>query len=299
MLSLMAVLIFPAGKLSAQELLCKVQVINPTIQLNNKEILNQLETTIRDFMSRKWTNVNFSDREKIECNILVNVSSVDIATGNIAGTMQVISSRWAYNSNYNLNVFNFLDKNFTIKYVQGQPLEYQEGAYVNELSSLLAYYANIILGYDFDSYSELGGTPYFLKAQAIVNSAQSSSASGWSALEQTQRNRYFLVNDLLDERSKPIRSAIYRYYRQGVDQMVEDNNKGLTAVIECLKNLKSAKQDNPGSLLISLFFESKFNEMVDLFKNATSAYKNQAIELLTDLDVSNGQKYQEKMSANR
>lgn len=280
--------------LKAQELNCTVSVISPTVQMTNKDIFKAMETSIREFMNnRKWTTDNFSNNERIDCNMLINITGVN---GNdFTGTIQVNASRPAYGTNYNSPTFNFIDKNFSVTYVQFQPMEYQEGTYVNELTAVLSYYAYIILGYDYDSFSKMGGSMYFQKANAIVNAAQTSSVTGWSAMDKNDRNRYFLVNELLDERYRSYREAMYTYHRLGLDNMAEDNELGLNKILECLTALETMRKTYPSSFLLQVFFETKANELMDLFSQAPTEQKTKARDILTTIDVINAQKYTDKL----
>jgi hypothetical protein len=278
----------------AQELNCTVNVLSPTIQLTNKEIFKNLEIQIKDFMNnRHWTNDNFSAGERIDCNLQITINSY---SGNdYSATLQIVSSRPVYGTNYNSTLFNFLDKNFNFNYKQFQILEYQENSYSNELTAVLSYYAYIILGYDYESFSKYGGQQFFVKAQNIVNSAQSSSSTGWSAMEKDDHNRYFLANDMLDERAKPFREAFYKYHRLGMDFMSEDNEKALDRINESLNEISEAKKNYLSPFLIYLFLNAKSNELIDLFAQSPTEKRAKAKDLLVVLDPLNTEKYNDKL----
>lgn len=284
----------PLQKLKAQELYTNVSVIAPSVQLANPQILKSLETSVRDFLNnRRWTQDNFQPSEKIQCNILINLDAVN---GNdFSGSIQVSYSRPVYGSNYTSPGLNFKDDNFAFSYIEFQNMDYQDGLYSTELTAVLAFYANIILGYDYDSFSELGGTPYFQKAMNIVNSAQSSSSKGWSAMDKSPRTRYALANQMMDDRYIPFRKAEYQYYREGLDKMFQDNEKGLNNVLASLKSIQEVQKALPGNLPVKIFFELKWRELINLFSQAPSSKKSQALDMLTRMDVTNSSRYQEAL----
>lgn len=281
---------------NAQEFNCSVSVTAPTIQLTNKDVFKNMETQIREFMNgRHWTSDNFASSERIECSISIIISNANISTGSYSGTMQIVSSRPVYGTNYSTTLFNCLDKYFNVNYIQFQPFLYQENTYTAEMTSILAYYAYIMLGYDYDSFSKYGGLPYFLKAQSIVNAAQSSGVTGWGAMEKDENNRYFLANDLNDERFKPYHEAIYDYHRLGLDNMSQDNGKGTDNIIKSLQLMSDVKQNFNSSYALKLYFLAKSNELIDLFASASSDKKATARDLLKSLDPLNTDKYNDKL----
>jgi len=287
-----------AGQLSAQELNCKVQILNPQIQLTNKDILINLQGSIIDFLNTKrWTNETYTPAEKIECNILITLTVADQNSGQLSGSIQVSASRPVYGTSYISNSFLILDKNFNINYQASQQLIYTEGVYNNELTTLLAFYAYTIIGYDADTYTEYGGTPYFQKAMNIVNSAQSSGADGWNALEKNERNRYHIAFDLNNEQYRPIRKALYIYYRKGLDLMAEDNVKGLQAVVESVQLLKDSRRQFPNVAINKIFFESKWLEIIDLFTQADPEIRCKARTLLMETDIVNANRYGDRIPA--
>ncbi len=287
-------LITSTGIIKAQEFNCNVSVSAPTIQLTNKDIFKNMESQIREFMNnRHWTNDNFAPNERIDCNISILFNSYN--GSNFSGTFQVVSNRPVYGTNYNTTLFNCLDKNFNVSYVQFQPFQYEDNAYISEMTSILAYYAYIMLGYDYDSFSKLGGSIYFQKAQSIVNSAQGGGAVGWGAMEKDDHNRYFLANELTDDRFRPFREGIYDYHRLGLDNMSQDNTKGIDNIIKGLQLMNNVKQDFTSSYALSLFFFAKSNELIDLFASAPTDKKSTARDLLKSLDPLNTDKYNDKL----
>ena len=291
------VLFMSPGILIAQEFNCQVGVSAPTIQMADKTIFKNMESQIRDFMNtRHWTGDNFTSNERIDCSISIIISSSSGPSGpNFSGTMQIVSSRPVYGTNYTTTLFNCLDKNFNINYIQFQPFEYSENTYTSEITAILAYYAYVMLGYDYDSFSKYGGSLYFQKAQNIVNGAQSSGVMGWGSLEKDDHNRYFLANELTDDRFKPLHEAIYTYHRLGLDIMAQDNSKGLGNILNSLQQISELRQNFTNAYTIKLFFLGKSNELIDIFASASSDKKSTARDLLKTLDPLNSEKYNDKL----
>lgn len=278
----------------AQELNANVTVLSPAIQMSNKQVFTSLEKSIEEFLNgRRWTNDNYGTNEKIECNVVINVSGVEGT--NYKATIQIQSSRPCYGTSYNSPILNIMDKNFNFGYIEFQPLEYQEGVYLNELTAILSYYAYIILGYDYDTFSELGGSTYFQRALTIVNSAQSSAYTGWSATEKDDKNRYFLINQLIDERNKDYRKAMYVYHRQGMDIMASDIEKGLSHALDGLNRIQAVNKNIPNQYIVRLFFDAKARELAEIFSQAGATEKYQAKAILVSLDVSNQKLYDDKL----
>ena len=205
---------------SAQELRCNVQILSNQIQGTNKQIYKTLQQDIYEFMNNRiWTNQKFENNERIECKILINL---DKHTGDeFSGSMTVSSRRPVYNSSYNTTMFQYKDNDIQFRYLENQPLEFDINSFKSNLTSILAYYAYIIIGLDFDSFSPMGGTPYYNKAQQIVSNAQNARGKGWKAFE-SRRNRYWLVENILNNEYGPVREFLYQYHRKGLDQMHDD-----------------------------------------------------------------------------
>lgn len=286
-------IIAAATSVHAQEFNCQVTVNSPGIQMSNKQVFTSLENSIEEFFnSRRWTNDNFDVNEKIDCNIVINITSVEGT--NYQGTFQIQSSRPTYGTNYNSQLLNVMDKFFSFGYIEFQPLEFQEGRYVDELTAILSYYAYVMLGYDYDSFSELGGSVYFQKAQTIVNAAQSSASSGWSAIEKNG-NRYHLINQILEDRNINFRRALYMYHRLGMDIMASDIESGLNHALDALQNIQGIDRTNANLYITRLFFDAKARELADLFAQAGATQKYKAKEILLQLDVTNRTLYNDRL----
>lgn len=277
-------------KSAAQELNCQVSVLTPQLQETNKQIYETMQSQIRDFMNnRKWTGDNFENNERIECSITLTINE-RVNTDNFKATLQVQSRRPAYKSSYNSPIINHQDQDFNFHYVQDQILEFDENTVGTTLTAGLAYYAYIIIGMDYDSYSLNGGTPYFQKAQTIVNNSQQLADRGWKAFE-SQRNRFWLVENILNGQFRELRTCIYKYHRQGFDKMSEDVDGARATILDALKSLRTVYDNKPGSYFMQFFFNAKSDEIVSLFQQGTAEEKAQVTPLLNLIDPGNIAKY--------
>lgn len=280
----------------AQELNCKVQVVSPTIQGTDKSVFDNLQTAVYEFMNnRKWTNETFKNNERIDCSILINVSERP-AVDEFKATIQVQARRPVYKSSYNSVLLNNNDVDFTFKYLENQTLDYSENIFTSNLTSVLAFYAYFIIGLDYDSFAPNGGTYYFQKALAIVNSAQSGSDLGWKAFDGN-KNRYWLVNNMLDATFVPLREATYKYHRLGMDMMVDNKEAARVTILETLQNLKKIHQIKPLSYSMQVFFYAKSDEIINIYSGAFPDEKAKIVNLLNEIDPTNSNKYQKIMAA--
>ncbi|MFC2176670.1 DUF4835 family protein [Bacteroidota bacterium] len=284
-------LFFLSTPVFAQELKCNVSVISPQIQNTEKRIFLTLQNSIREFMSStKWTDDVFELEERIDCTILITVTE-KISNDKFKATIQVSSSRPAYKTSYNSPMIKVNDKDFIFQYVENQPLRFQENQHIDNLTSTLAFYAYMIIGVDYDSFSLKGGEPFFQKALQIVNNAQNEPERGWKAFEGT-KNRYWLIENMLNARYEDFRGVTYKYHREGLDLMQTDINTGRQAISDCLKPLKAIRLDQPNSYLLQSFFSAKVDELINVFKEAFPDVKTKAANELIQMDPSNANKYQ-------
>ena len=275
----------------AQELNCQVIINTSQIQGSaNKQIFDQLQKSIFDFVNnRKWSNDIFGSQEKINCTfqIIINKS---LGSDEYSASIQVESARPIYKSAYSSTIFNFQDDDFQFKFQQFSQLEFNENTFQNNLTSVLAYYAYVVLANDYDSFSPLGGTQYWQKAQQIVNNAQSANESGWVS-SQSQRNRYWLVENTLQPVFKGLRDCMYEYNKNGLDMMFEKTDEGRAAILKSLDLLMPVYKSRPASFNMQLFFNAKADELVNIFKGASPEEKTKIMELLSTLDPSRTNKY--------
>ncbi|HET8829764.1 MAG TPA: DUF4835 family protein, partial [Pelobium sp.] len=247
----------------AQDLNCRVQVLSPQIQNTNKKALEDLQIIISEFLNnRKWVDYELKSQERIDCNLVITLKNWD-GGSNYQGEAQILSSRPVYGASYNTPLLSINDKNFDFNYTQGQPLDYTDQNYQNNLASMLAFYAYVIIGFDEDSFSKLGGTDYYARAQTVVNNAQNASFAGWKAFEGLT-NRYWLVENLNNKSFLPIRNIMYSYHRLGLDVMSEDIIKGRKAIADALPQLAELDKQKQSSMLNQVFFSAKSDEIVDI-----------------------------------
>ncbi len=275
----------------SQELNCQVSILTPQIQASDKTIYDNLQTELRDFLNnKKWTNEEYLNQERIECSMIITISE-RVSTDEFKASIQIQSRRPVFNSSYNSPMFNHQDNDFGFRYVQDQTIEFDESNINSNLTAVLGYYAYIIIGLDYDSFSPEGGTPYFAKAQTIANNAQRLSERGWKAFE-TSRNRYWLVENILNVSFKPLRNFLYSYHRLGFDKFTDNITDARSTITDNLSELKKVYQDKPNSFLMQIFFTAKADELINLFSQATNDEKNRALQVLTLVDPANTLKYQ-------
>lgn len=297
-----ALLLSCSGIVRAQEIRANVSVVAAQVQGVDKKIFTTLQNSVREFLNnRHWSTDAFTPAERIECNFLLNVTGLAGADAYRA-TLTIQATRPVYNSSYVTSLLNLQDNNIIFRYVEFQQLEFADSRVVgndpmvSNLTAILAYYVNIILGLDYDSFSPRGGDLYFKKAMNIVNNApDGKDITGWKAFEGN-RNRYWLQDNLLNAKFLQFHDVMYQYHRQGLDAMYDDANKGRAAILNCLNMLYSIHQDIPNSMLLQAFFSAKHEELLKLFSRATPPEKSRAAELLSQMDVPNAQKYQQMKS---
>lgn len=267
--------------LSAQELDCRITVNSDNIEGTNKDIYTELGNRLTEFMnSRRWTDAMFQNEERINCSFIITITSA--AGDNYSGNLQVQSNRPVFNSSYTTPLFNFKDENFKFTYAQADRLEFNENTYESNLMSVMAFYVNVILGLNFDSFSRCGGTKYFEKAEAIAALAQSSDDLGWKAF-QSDKNRYAIISEYRDERLRKLRDVSYEYHRLGLDEMYQMTEKGRTKIFENLPYLQELNREKPFSIALQLFAESKMNEVMDMFQEATPDERKKVYDIMTAL----------------
>ena len=283
--------IFVTRIVLSQELNCQVSVVSTQIQgTTNKQIFDQLQKAIFEFMNNtKWTKDNYTVAERIDCSILINVTQ-QLSADDYKATIQIQSRRPIYKSSYFSPTVNYIDENFIFKYQQFQQLEFNLNTFANNITSTLAFYAYIIIANDYDTFSNLGGTEYFQKAQLIVSNAQSASETGWKSFE-SNKNRYWIVENALQPVFQPIRECMYKYHRLGLDIMNEKPDDGRKEILKSLDLLLEVYKNRPASFIMELFFDAKADEVVNIFSKGQPDEKTKAVEILTTVDPANSTKY--------
>lgn len=275
----------------AQELNCSVSINASQIQTSDAGVFNDMENAIEQFMNgRKWTNDTYKNHEKIVCNVLITITKMP-SIGSFSASVQVQSARPVFNSSYTSLLFNFADREWEFEYIESMPLEYNDNTFTTNLTSMLAFYAYLIIGLDYDSFSELGGTPYFQRALSVVNNAQQSGLPGWQAIG-SNRNRYWIVENLNNPQMVDLRKAIYNYHRHGLDIFESDPEQGRQVILNGLKDIKKIRDINPNAILVVSFFDAKGKELADIFSDGNIQVRRQAYDIITAIDPSNRSNYQ-------
>ena len=278
-------------RLAGQELQCNVSVSSARIEGTYKEIFNSMRTDISEFMNnRKWTDHQFAVDERIVCTIFIQVTD-QIGADEFKGTMQVQLNRPVFNSSYQSPILNIKDNDFDIRYVEFQPLEFSETSNTNALTNILAYYAYVILGFDYDTFSPMGGTPFFQKARDIVNKSQNAHEKGWRAFEGNY-NRFWMIDNLSNKAYSPFRDLMYRYHRLGLDVMSDKPNVGRSEIADALRNIQKVYRSRPDTYINRMFFDAKSDEIVNLFSNGSTDEKSRVISILSECDPANSGKYE-------
>jgi hypothetical protein len=283
-----------------QELQGRLSIVANKVNTQvDKKVFQTLQTALTNFINnRKWTTDVFQTQEKIKCNFLL---TIDEYMGNnvFKATLTVQAARPVYNTSYESPIINFQDPDVQFKYVEFQPIEFNENriqgtdALAANITAVLAYYVNLILGFDYDSFSPRGGDPFFQKAQYIVNNApEAGQISGWKAFDGL-RNRFRLVEGLVDSRFTLMHDAIYNYYRTGLDHFYENETAGRMGIINALNYMNTVNVENPNSMIIQFFFQGKSTELIRIFSKAEPEVKTRARDYLVKLDLTNANAYKE------
>lgn len=262
-------------------------------QKTDPQSMSQLQTYMNDFLNNtRWTNDQFAKEEKIKCKLNVNLTR-SLAQGNYEGNAQLVVSRPVYGSTYETVLFTYVDKNFTFTYLPSTQLYFNENSYTEELPYILAFYANIALIFDYDSFSKMGGSPYVQKAFNLVNLARNSSPNkrGWDS-NGDSKNRYWLIENLQSQQFTPFREGMYKYYRQGLDVATQNPAETRSKVLEFLNTIKEVNQLRPASVVVNSFFDAKSDELYKIMIEGLPEQRTQAYTLLVNLDPSKTQLYQ-------
>jgi hypothetical protein len=265
------------------------------------KVFIQLQTQLRDFINqRKWSLDAFGNEEKIECSFFITIESV-LSPGVYDAKLSMVSNRPVFNANYTTPVLNMQDPNFTFKYQLSQPIEFNENkvqgtdALEANLTATIAYYINLMLGLDYDSFALNGGAPYFNKALNIVyNAPEASGINGWKSFDG-QRNRFILIDNLTKSSMGKIHEAIYTYYRDGLDQMSTQFENGRGSVLNALITMQEVQEENTNTMVVPILMQGKFTELTGIFENASRNMKKQVLNTLSIIDLTNLNKYKEKL----
>lgn len=299
---ILILLLLPAWGLQAQELQAKVTVLAQRVPTTvDKKIFNTLQNQLTNLLNnRKWTSDAFQPQEKISCNFLITITDV-VEQDVYKASLTVQAARPVYNSSYLSALINYQDADFTFKYIEYQPVEFNENRVQGtdpvaaNLTATFAYYAYMILGFHYDSFAPKAGMNFFQRAQSIVNNApESRNISGWKAFDG-QRNRYWLAENLINTRYNVVHDVLYSYYRAGLDSMYESETTARKNVLTALNRLQAMNQDNPNTMVEQFIMQGKAQELIGIFKKAAPQDKTRAMELLSQLDVANAAKYKQEL----
>lgn len=280
---------------NAQDLNCQVQVDASTIQLTNKQIFVDLQQSIYQFLNnRKWVQEEVNINERINATFIIRITKYSI--DNFSAEVQVQSSRPVYGSSYNSPLFSFLDRDWKFQYSQAQPMDFQDGSNIYGLTTLLAFYTYIIIGLDYNSFSKDGGIDYLNKALALRNAAINEAGWGPSSAKGS-RNKYYLIDNLLDDRFKPIHTCFYTYHLKGMDRFTEDKEEAQMTIFKSLGEIKKVFDAKPNSVLLRVFFNAKKEELISIFSQSSPSIKNRVVELLKLLDPGNASDYDQITSS--
>jgi len=292
--SIFAVALLLCSSIAAQELRCNVQINSDQIEGSNKQVFQTLQQSIEEFLNNsKWTNLAYSEQEKIECNLMIVCSAISDNMFTCEATIQ--ASRPVYNTSYTTTILNFKDPYFNFTYQEYDQLTYQQSTFQTNLTAMLAYYVYLILGFDSDSYQRLGGTPFFQACEEIASMCQTASLeraeqTGWEA-SHSNRNRYTIANNLNEESFRAFRNFFYEYHRLGLDEMAGNVGNGRARIASGLSTLKETNRNRPSNYVVGPFLDAKADELVNIFKGGTDKEKEDIYNLLVDVDPTRSNNY--------
>jgi hypothetical protein len=278
----------------AQELNFTVIINSDRARIQNTDVFNQMKTSFEQFLNgRSWTTDEFRPEERIKGNLLITINSVP-QVGVYEATVQIQTVRPVFGTNYESLVFNFVDRNWNFEYIESFPLEFNRFSFLNNVSSMLGYYAHIALGLDYDTFENKGGNKFFEIANDIVNNAQQSGRPGWVPNNSDRRTRYWLINDIYTSSIySVIRESYYLYHRQGLDLLQKEPKTAYDNILEAIRLVKEANTKQPNGLFTISFMDAKSDEIPKILKNASLELRTEAVKLLLDVDPNNARKYNE------
>jgi hypothetical protein len=286
--------ILPAISVLSQELRCNVTVNASKIQGTNKNVFSTLQTSLNEFMNgTKWTNHTFSEEERIDCSFFITVN--EYSGSRCAGSLQVQARRPVYKSSYQTIILNHVDEDFTFDYIEFDRMDFDLNTFKSNITSVMAFYAYLILGIDYDGFSLKGGSQFFENAQIIITNAQRENYPGWNPYENANRkNRYWIIENILSNSHSYERTAYYKYHRMGLDRLAEDPVEGRKQILQALADILRSleEQTETSTPYIRLFFDAKSDELINIFAEAPQTDKAEAYGLLTAVDSFNPNKYQ-------
>ncbi len=278
--------------LHSQDFRCSFSVSSNLTEGNTDRMrFQEMQKQIQEFINGyKWCNYNIGPEERIECTMQCIITEM-ISADQYKARLNIGLRRPVYNSTYKTTIFNYVDEAVEFTYTEGEPLIFTEGSFDNNLTALIAYYMNLFLGIYFDSFAPNGGTIYYEKAQSVVNTAQSAIEPGWKSYESGQRNRFWIIENLLNSSYKGLRQFLYLYHLKGLDSMAENISMGTTFVTQAMEQLRAANRQKPSLYMVVLFLDAKRDELINIYSNANEVEKNKFLNVVTEIDPANISKY--------
>ena len=295
-LSILTLLLAAVPTAHAQELLAEVRISTENVTISDPTLVTQMQNDIRTFLNnRAWTTQTYRPEERIRLKIFIGITAIP-QNGTYNATMRLISTRPVYGTGYDTNVISISDRNFNFNYSPQTPLDFSANSFVSNLSSLLGYYAYLVIGLDHDTFARLGGTPYYELARNVVNYSANQTQTnevdeGWRGTGS--RERHFLLDNITDPQLEAFRTGLYGYYRQGLDLFIEKPDEARTSVMTALSGIQKAAITRPSTLFARAFFDAKSDEIANIFRTSQDQQlKQQLVTMLTEVDPTNSAKYQ-------
>ena len=277
----------------AQELICNVVINDQAVQTQDRQVFKQLQQSISEFMnSKKWTSDTFEPHERIVCDILITLDNKSKPNDGVyQAVTQIQFSRIIYGTNYQSRMLNFLDNDFNFQYQENQPLIYVPNTSTDDLTSMLAFYAYVVLGMDYDSFAAFGGNVHYEEMWNLINRMQGRGNQGWSSSNNSKRTRYWLAENLNSPQMRDLREGLYLYHRQALDVFLTNPNEARQKILELLGKIQELNRINSNSVLIATFFNAKNDELFNMFSEAEGEILADAIKILPTVDPSHSSKY--------
>ena len=283
---------------AAQELKCDIAINTSQVSGTDKSVYESMQTALYEFINNtKWTNINFKTNEKIECSLAFTIKERS-GSDSFTGELNMALRRPCYKASYTTPLLNYVDPKVSFTYTEGQPLDFSMNTNISDLTSTIAFYVYMFLGFDFDSFSLNGGKPFFEAAEQIVNNAQGSSQPGWKAFDGN-KNRYWMAENMTSNSYAPLHQFLYEYHRLGLDVMSEKPDEGRAAILRSLQYLQTVHSTYPTCFLLQLMVEAKRDEIINVFKEGTQQEKTQAVGIMKQIDPSKSSQYDAIMQGGR
>ena len=287
--------LMPCNKVVAQELNARITINHSQIQGTDNAVFDELQQTLTQFVNdRQWTALQFQKNERIPCSFNITVTKYDKSTNMFTCKAVIQATRTAYNSSYNTTIYSNQDNDFNFEYAQFDQLNFNEEAVDNQLTALMAYYAFLMIGINLDTFAHMGGEDVLQRCMNLANNCQNLNFPGWKAFDN-DRNRFAIINDYLDGAMKPFRQLQYDYYRNGLDEMATNADRGRTNISTAIEeNLKKCHEDRPMSLLPQIWTDYKRDELANIYKGkGTQKEKEQVYEILFGINASQNNAWQQ------